>query len=585
MGVPVLTGWAVGDITAGLLATIGAFTALYGNDRPFLNRAVHLAVIAVAFALAVSLGVWAAEMPLMVVPTVVMIAMAATFLCNALRVAPPGAYMFVLACAAGTGMPTGHLAVPQIALLVLAGGSFAWLAHMTGALVSSRGPERIAVVTAANAIARFVGAVGSPDEDGLRHSAALAMHESWTTLVTHQPSSPRPNGTLSRLRAINRELNRLFVSTVNAATTPNPSLPGFAKRARELAAEAMDAESGAEQTDPGHVPLGHHGFLESLREGLRPWSPPLLVAARVGGATAVAGVIGAALGLERAYWIMAAAVLMLHQGLDWARSLQRGIERMTGTLIGLILAGAILAIDPQGLWLVLTLMLLQFSIEMTVIRSYALAVVFITAAALTIASGGHPVPDVGHLLWVRGVDTFIGCTIGLVVLAMTTPRTVAVRISQELIATLAAVRTALDLAAKGESASGAAREARRDLQHRTILLLQAYDTSIGAAPWHRATAELSWPAVVAMQRLAYRVLSTCWALENAGTEAAPEMARTLFGPDGAREVNLALEILSSAIHAETKPPPLAHVPGFLSAEIQNLHDSLVPAGSRTAGWS
>lgn len=74
---------------------------------------------------------------------------------------------------------------------------------------------------------------------------------------------------------------------------------------------------------------------------------------------------------------------------------------------------------PQGLWLVLTLVLLQFIIEMAVTRNYALAVVFITAAALTIASGGHPVPDVGHLLWVRGVDTFLGCVSGLVILAMT----------------------------------------------------------------------------------------------------------------------------------------------------------------------
>jgi uncharacterized membrane protein YccC len=65
---------------------------------------------------------------------------------------------------------------------------------------------------------------------------------------------------------------------------------------------------------------------------------------------------------------------------------------------------------------------------MTVIRNYALAVVFITAAALTVASGGHPVADVGHMLWVRGVDTFIGCAVGLAVLALTTPQTVSVRV-------------------------------------------------------------------------------------------------------------------------------------------------------------
>jgi uncharacterized membrane protein YccC len=304
------------------------------------------------------------------------------------------------------------------------------------------------------------------------------------------------------------------------------------------------------------------------------------VAARVGVATAIAGAIGAVLDLERAYWTMAAAVLILHQGLDWMRSLQRGIERMSGTMVGLVLSGAILAVHPKGLWLVLTLMSLQFVIEMTVIRNYALAVVFITAAALTIASGGHPVADVGHMLWVRGSDTVIGCVTGLAILALMTPRKVAVRIPQELVNTLEALRHTIGHAATGDVAVAAARQARRHLQQCTFAVLQAYDASVGATPWHRAAAERSWPAVVAAQRLAYRVLATCWSLENAGTDAAPEMARTLFGPDGEREVGEALSLLAVAIREGAKPAALSHLPDFLGTEMQNLRDSLVYAGSR-----
>lgn len=575
MGVPVLVGWAAGDVTAGLMATIGAFTALYGGDRPFLNRAIHLAVIALSFAVAVTLGVWAAKTPPLVVPVVAAIAMVATFLCNALRIGPPGAYMFALGCAAGTFMPTEHLTLAQTGLLVLAGGAVAWLAHMAGVFFSPRGPERAAVKAAAHAIARFVDAIGTPNEDNARHGAAFAMHESWTALVSHQPASPRPDGTLSHLRALNRDLNLIFVDALNAPAAA--SLTALADEARALAIEAADARSEVERTDPGHVPLGHHGFLDSLRQSLRPWSPPLLVAARVGVATVLAGAVGAALGIERAYWTMAAAVLMLHQGLDFMRSLQRGVERMSGTMVGLILAGAILAIHPQGPWLVLTLAALQFAIEMTVIRNYALAVVFITAAALTIAAGGHPVADVGHMLWVRGADTVIGCVIGLAVLVLTTPRTVAVRIPQEMLNLLAALKTALSLAARAEVATASGRQARRDLQHRTIVLLQAYDAAIGATPWHRDAAERAWPAVVAAQRLAYRVLATCWSLENAGAEGA-QAARTLFGPAGEEETANALTVLSSAIRSGTRPAPLADMPAFLSTEMHNLHDSLVYAG-------
>lgn len=577
MGAPVLAGWVFGDITAGLMATIGSFTALYGNDRPYLNRAVYLAAIALSFALAVALGL-AAEIRLLVIPAIVFIAMAATFLCNALRIGPPGAYMFAVACAAGTAMPVEHLSVIQIGLLVLAGGSFAWLAHMVGALVSPRGPERAAVAAAAEAIAAYVETVGQPAEDAARHAAALAMHNSWTMLVTHQPAQPRPSGTLSRLRSINRELHLLFAGVIATAPADKSLLADIAGRARLLAIQARDTRVELERTDPNHVPLGHHGLLSSLLKELHPSSPSMLVAARVGVATAMAGLVGEAMGLERAYWTMAAAVLMLHQGLDWMRTLQRGIERMSGTIVGLLLAGAILAIHPEGLWLVLTLMLLQFVIEICVIRNYALAVVFITAAALTIASGGHQLPDISHVLWVRGVDTAIGCAIGLLVLVLTTPRSVAVRIPQELVSLLTVLKATIGYAAEGRVTSTAARRARRDLQHRTIALLQAYDAGVGATPAHRRIAEQMWPAVAAAQRLAYRVLSACWSIEGAGDERSrEEVARRLFGPDGERQVRRAVDDIETAIRRGSKPAETGPLPGFLETEIRNLGNSLVPA--------
>jgi uncharacterized membrane protein YccC len=114
-------------------------------------------------------------------------------------------------------------------------------------------------------------------------------------------------------------------------------------------------------------------------------SPTLVASLRVGLAAAIAASVGAALDLERAYWIVAAAVLIVHQGWDWNRSVQRGLERIIGTLLGLALAGAVLWLAPQGLWLALMLAALQFFICMLVVGNYALAVIFITALAITMA--------------------------------------------------------------------------------------------------------------------------------------------------------------------------------------------------------
>ena len=61
------------------------------------------------------------------------------------------------------------------------------------------------------------------------------------------------------------------------------------------------------------------------------------------------------------------------------------LERIIGTLLGLALAGAVLWVAPQGLWLALMLAALQFFICMLVVGNYALAVIFISALAITLA--------------------------------------------------------------------------------------------------------------------------------------------------------------------------------------------------------
>jgi hypothetical protein len=61
--VPVLIGWAAGDIGAGLMGTIGAFASRFGADRPYVNRGLQLAVVTVSLAVAITLGAWAAAVP------------------------------------------------------------------------------------------------------------------------------------------------------------------------------------------------------------------------------------------------------------------------------------------------------------------------------------------------------------------------------------------------------------------------------------------------------------------------------------------------------------------------------------------
>lgn len=555
------------DVAAGLMATLGAFTALYGSGRPYLSRLRLLSTLACCLSLAVWLGGWAASAasPWPPILVVALIATGGTLLCNALRVGPPGAYMIVLVCAAGTFMKTEGLDPERTAALALAGGVLAILIHMTGALVQPRAPEKRAVAAAAQAVGDFISAAGSAREAIAQHFAAAALHQAWSVIVTYQPIRPQPGTTLYRLRVVNRRLNELFAD-VNSKLSRHEMLPNSAMDdARVLARQALNPGSVVEPADIV-IPLGHFSAFEALKESISPGSPQLRVALRVGVATLLAGAAASALGLERAYWTMAAAVLMLHQGLDLVRTLQRGIERMLGTWAGLMIAWLVISSHPTGLWLAATLMTFQFLIEIFVVRNYAIAVAFITPVALTIAAGGHALVDVHHLMIARGIDTTLGCAVAFLVLLMSMPKAAARNLYPALRRVFTAAESVLACLERGTVTDAPAKAARRDLQHYSLTLLQAYDESIGASINERHNAESFWPVVVASQRLAYRILAACWEIEQSGPNPMQEHA---IG--WARH---SLAVIATGLETRSIVGPSVPTPDFLGPEIIALRESI-----------
>jgi len=526
MGVPVLVGWLSGHTAAGLMAATGGFTAVYGSGRPYLSRARELALIALAFAAVTGFGLAVAPLGWpVVVPAVAMLAMLATWFCNALHVGPPGGYLFLMACAASASMLKPPFDPWHAALLVLAGGAFAWTMHMAGALVWPRGPEKAAVTQAARAVLTYLETTGTPLQAAARHETALALHQAWSALVTYQPVAPRPGGRLTTLRALNRQLHLVFARALANDQRASPSLFEDVHRIETQARALPRHRSPDAVPAPAGVPVGHPGAWHALKAGLiEPASRQVIV--RVGMASLVAGGIGALFHLERAYWAVAAAVLMLHQGFDWTRTVVRALERLLGTWTGLLLAGAILLWHPQGPWLVLTIMLLQFVVEMLVVRHYALAVVFITGAALTLASGGHSVDAPGAYLLARGLDTLVGCAVALLVYRALPLRDDGRGLAAAMVRVLQGVAALAPRLALGEVDDIAARTARRDLQRATFGLEQAYGSAVAASPRERSTAEDRWPEVAAIQQLAYRMLCACWQRSHDGNRTAQAFTET-----------------------------------------------------------
>ncbi|MCV7345049.1 FUSC family protein [Mycolicibacterium rhodesiae] len=568
--IPVTVGWTAGAMGSGLIATLGAFTSRFGADRPYANRGIELATVAVSLAAAVALGGWSAQVPWLGVLTVSVVAVAAVWLCNALAVGPPGAYIFVVACAAGIGASAAHLAPWTLGLLVLAGGAVAWLVQMAGALFGFRKPERAAVAAAADAVACYIEAANSPQERAARHRAAAALHRSWSVLVNYQPLQARPSSVLHRLRAANHAVHVLFTTAVTATAQGTEPTPGTAELARRLGTLQSPPEDVATR-DAGRIPLGSPPVLTVLRRAISPGSLVGHIMQRVAVGALLSGAAAMALGVDHAYWAMAAAVLVLHQGTDRSRTLRRGGERLLGTWVGLGLAGLILSLHPHDLWLVLLLALLNFVIEVLVVRNYALATVFITTAALTISSGTHAV-DVGHLLLARGIDTLIGCGIGVAVYLVAVRWQESTRLTDAIARTLDAAAQVLPYVAAGDTVGLAARAARRDLQIAAIALMESDEAAMAGSARQREAAEHLLPAVTATEQLAYRTIAACWTIEHRADGV--EFGRSLFGGRSAQPHVEALAALATAVRTGATAPERGDPLPFLADEVTELRQTL-----------
>jgi uncharacterized membrane protein YccC len=282
---------------------------------------------------------------------------------------------------------------------------------------------------------------------------------------------------------------------------------------------------------------------------------------RVAIAAPLAGAAATLLGIGHAYWAIAAAVLVLHQGTDRSHTLRRGADRLAGTWVGLILAGGIVWMHPQGWWLAAILAALTMVIEMLVVRHYGLASVFITAAALTIATGSHRV-DVGQLLLARGSDTLVGCALGVAVFLVLSRFQESTRLVDSIADAVDAVATTVPHLAD-DTATLAARTSRRDLQLATVGLRDAADAAAAGSVRLRATGQRLRPVAVAAEHLAYRTIAACWEMDN-------RASGPMLDPEDAKRFGSQLRGFATALRTRTTAPTLELAPDFLAADVTAL---------------
>ena len=107
IGIPTVGFALAGRAELGLLASSGAFLALYLTTRSRRDRAAKLPLLALGFLVASAMGIAASASPVLSLIVLFVVAAVSAVLCLGLAVGPPGALFFVLV--AGV---SGHVAGP-----------------------------------------------------------------------------------------------------------------------------------------------------------------------------------------------------------------------------------------------------------------------------------------------------------------------------------------------------------------------------------------------------------------------------------------------------------------------------------------
>lgn len=416
MGQPQLAG----------MAALGALTSAFGRYQPYRRLGRMMAIVGVGMIVAITLGVFmgATGVPMAFQILVLsLLAGLASHVFTAFRISGPGAVILVFAAGAGSGYAHSFtdMTLPIVAMAI--GIMVGWFAAMAPALWVPLAPSRLAV---ARGIAAVI-ALDSDDTDSRRDAAAAALRSARGSVTI---SAGPLDENSSRSRRLHQDAEQLHLLLDDAETTLALfAISGSGSRGDALARLGQhESELRKVRGIPMlslHVPAPDNAVISSrgttpqgfLSAALGEFTARSSIhqALRMALAAALSGWVAVALGLEHPLWATMGAIAAL-QGLNYAVTVQRSIQRLVGNVVGAAIAVVILSLS-LGFWPSVALVVVfQVLAELLVLKNYTLTTIAVTPMALIMTGLGSQLgPDAALS---RVADTLIGVVIGTLVAAL-----------------------------------------------------------------------------------------------------------------------------------------------------------------------
>ena len=536
---------------AGVLATMGALAGVLApQPAPLRDRLRRTGAALLFGGVGLVVGQFGTGGGWWPVVLIVLVSVVAALLSAVNAALSLGALQLLVYTSLASGLVTPLPRWAEVAFFV-AGGAWAAVTTLVQYSTEPVDPDRSAVAAVFTRIAALLEAVGTPPTEDARRQLTAALNAGYDRVIGSRSRSAGRSRELSELAGVLNAAAPLVEGAVAAARSGVPVTPDDVTAAQALA-EALRGDADL----PGERPAaleGGHPAQRAVRHGLRlVWNVVGDPEERAGAAAlypevdrrlrlralvdrtlasgesrsfavrlalcmGIAEIARQNLPTQRPYWVLLTVAIVLKP--DFGSVFTRAIQRGVGTLLGVLLGSALLALLPRSPWLLLAMAAFAAVLPWARNANFGLFSVFQTPLIILLLD--LTLPSGPGLVGARLIDTLIGCGIVLVFGYLLWPQTWRAPLDEALRDAAVSLDAFVDAAFTGD-ATERRRARRRNYRALTELQTQL-QRRLAEPPPISTRAAAWWPVIVQLERTSDAVTEAVIATHEG--EPGPDLAQ------------------------------------------------------------
>jgi uncharacterized membrane protein YccC len=553
---PIAVALLVGGPTAlgaGVLASMGALAATMAPQSGPLRDRLRRVVAAVGFGgVGLLFGPFAAGEGWQPVVVIALLSLGAALVSAVDAALSLGALQLLIYAALSSGLQTPLPLAAEIAWFGV-GAAWAVLTILVQAATERADPDRTAVAAVFSRIADLLETSGGTGSDDARRALTLALNQAYDRVIRSRSLSAGRSRTLSELAGVLNAAAPLVEGSVATVRIGDPADPVDVAAVRELARVlAGDGELTAERPpalddgppvrravrhglrlvwnvvgDPEEragaavprVPVPLPVRLRRLADRTIASPDTLAFAVRLVLCMVVAEIARQTLPFPRPYWVLLTVALVLKP--DFGSVFARAVQRGAGTLIGVLIGSALLAVlgeVPEG-WVPVAMAAAAAVLPWA--RTVNFGLFSTVQTPLIILLLDVTMPSGPGLVGARLVDTLVGCAIVLVLGYALWPQTWRAPLDEALRDATEALDGFVEAAFTGGDAD--IRRARRRSYRALTELQTQLQRRLAEPPPVSSRAAAWWPVIVQLERTSDAVTEAV--IATRGGSPAPDLGQ------------------------------------------------------------